>query len=227
MKKIIFITLAVLMGMGGYFFYSNFLQEKRLPFDMHHMVNKGISFDKWIKFNPKGESFKAVFPLKPTEVSRELPIPGSDASLNYHEYQCVTEQGRLFSVSYTTLPDSFLNWGDSLVLNGALKLIMRELGKVNLVGKDSNTFKTFPSLDYEHYTKDQETAGTLILVGATLYKVEVTYPLNDREGVHDELCNFVESFEPVKKEASSKAVKEEVTSSSQHQSSDADIPQSQ
>ena len=201
MRKIIFIMLAVLVGLGGYFFYSNILKEKPLTMNLHRIVKKRVNFDKWITFNPKGENFSASFPLKPQAIKKNLPIPGSDDCLNYQEYQCATKEGRIYSVSYTTLPDSFLKWGDSLVLNGALKLIMRELGMVELVGKDTNTFKNFTSLDYEHYTKENETTGTLVLVGKTLYKIEVTYPLNDREGVLDELSNFVESFEPVIEEA--------------------------
>lgn len=196
MKKIIFITLAVFVGIGSYFLYSHSLKGRHLAFNFHQMAHQGISFDKWISFKPKGKSFTASFPLKPKAISKDFPIPGEEGSLKYHEYQCITDSGRLFSVSYMTLPDAFLKWGDNLILNGALKLIMRELGKVELVGKDSNTFKNYPALDYEHYTKEVETAGTLVLVGNTLYKVEVTYPLNEREGVRDELCNFVESFEP-------------------------------
>ena len=196
-KKIIFIMLALLVGIGGSFFYSNLLKEKPWSMNFHSNVKKRINFDKWISFNPKGESFSVSFPLKPTMIKRDLPIPGSNDCLNFHEYQCSTKEGRTYSVSYTILPKSLLKWGDSLVLNGALKLIMRELGKVELVGKDSNTLKNFPSLDYEHYTKENETSGTLVLVGKTLYKIEVTYPLNDREGVLDELSHFVESFEPM------------------------------
>nr|NGX51405.1 hypothetical protein [Chlamydiota bacterium] len=108
MKNKIFIILAVLIGLGGYTFYSNFLKESSLSFDLHGVSKRAANFDRWVTFKPKGEHYSASFPLKPTKSSREIPIPGGNSTLKYHEYLCTTAEARLFSVSYTTLPDSFL-----------------------------------------------------------------------------------------------------------------------
>jgi len=196
MKKLFFILIAACIGFGGYFAYQN-LSSSSHKLNFHHAVKKGLGFEKWTLFTPKEESFSAAFPKDPKESSRDLEIPGSEESLPYREFICELEGNKKFSVSYTTLPDGWLKYGNSLVLGGALKVIMKELGKVQLVGKESGVFKTFPSLDYEHYSTDTETAGTLVLVGNILYKIEMTYPLEMHDHVQDEIANFIENFTPI------------------------------
>lgn len=196
MKKLIFIILIVLIGIGSTVFYFSVLKEKQLCFNLHQKGKTGKVFDQWAYFKHQENLFSATFPLLPQPLKRTLPVPGNDADLPYHEYQCLVEENKLYSISYTILPDTWLKWGNSLVLKGALKVILKELGKVNLVGKDSNTFKSFPALDYEHYSGEKETVGTLILIENRLYKVEVTYPLNERQQVQEKICYFIEQFTP-------------------------------
>ncbi len=212
MKKIFFIIFVTFICFGGYYVYINLRQHSH-KLNFHHAVKKGLGFEKWIAFTTKEESFTASFPKKPEKTVRDLPIPGGEDSIPYKEYICDVDGGKRFSVSYTTLPDGWLKYGNSLVLGGALKVVMKELGKVQLVGKKSTVFKTFPALDYEHYGKTTETAGTLVLVGNILYKVEMTYLLEHHDKVQDELANFIENFAP--------------TFSSQSESSEIDISQSQ
>lgn len=219
MKKIILILIATLIGFAGFYFYTHTSKPDQHKLNLHRVV-KNVEFEKWVSFNPKEEHFSASFPKKPKTSSRDLPIPGSDNFLPYKEFICETENDILFSVSYTTLPDAWLKYGNSLVLGGALKVIMKELGKTELVGKESTVFKSFPALDYEHYTvakeNQKETAGTLILVGNVLYKVEMTYPLELHNQVQDHLANFIANFNAEKVE----------TISSQPESSVSDTLQS-
>ncbi len=200
MKKVIFILIGAMVAFGGYFFYSHSSKPQQQMLNLHQVVRKGVEFKKWITFNPKDENFSASFPKKPKVDSRKLPIPGSDNFLPYKEYLCELDGGVLFSVSYTTLPQEWLKYGNSLVLSGALKAIMLELGKTELVGKEMIKFKSFPALDYEHYTvakeSQREAAGTLVLVGNTLYKVEMSYPLEYHDHVEEQLSNFIENFVP-------------------------------
>ena len=212
MKKIFFIFVIAFIGFGGYYVYNNLKQHSH-KLNFHHTVKKGLGFEKWTIFSSKEERFTAAFPKKPEKTVRDLPIPGGAESLPYKEYICNVDGDKRFSVSYTTLPEGWLKYGKSLVLGGAPKVVMKELGKVQLVGKESTIFKTFPALDYEHYTKTTETAGTLILVGNILYKVEMTYPLKHHDKVQDELANFIENFTP--------------TLSTQSEHSEADTPLSQ
>lgn len=200
MKKLLLILLGVMIGFGGHFFYSQTKTVRPPHLNLHHVVKKAEDFKKWVPFEPKGEHFTAVFPKKPESNERKLPIPGSEDFLDYKEYIHVTEGDIHYSVSYTTLPDAWLKYGNSLVLGGALKVIMQELGKTELVGKEKGEFKSFPSLDYEHYTVQsegqRECAGTLVLVGNTLYKVEISYPLEYHGHLQDHLANFIEKFSP-------------------------------
>ncbi len=210
MKKIFFILVVSFIGFGGYYVYNN-QHSKKLNF--HRAVKQGLGFEKWTTFAPKEERFSANFPKKPEKTFRDLPIPGSEESLPYKEYICDVDENRRFSVSYTTLPNGWLKYGNSLVLGGAFKVVMKELGKIQLVGKETTVFKTFPALDYEHYSETTETAGILVLVGNILYKVEMTYLLEHHDKVQDEFANFVENFTP--------------TFSPQSEHSEADTPQSQ
>ncbi|MDJ0651865.1 MAG: hypothetical protein QNJ27_02515 [Simkaniaceae bacterium] len=218
MKKTIPILIGTLIGFSGFYFYTRISKSNQHKFTFRR-VAKNVGFEKWVSFNPKGEQFSASFPKKPKISSGTLPIPGSNGFLPYKEFMCEMENAILFSVSYTTLPDAWLKYGNSLILGGALKVMMKELGKIELVGKESTAFKSFPALDYEHYTANKEdqreTAGTLILVGNMLYKVEMTYPLERHTQMQDHLANFMTNFTPKRVEAIS----------SQPESSTSDTPQ--
>lgn len=199
MKKIVLILVVLLLVLGGFYLYTHTHRSHHQKLNLHRVV-KSAEFRTWNRFDPKEEQFSASFPKKPKTNSRELPVPGGDQPLYYKEFICEMEDNIVFSISYTTLPKTWLQYGDSLVLGGALKVIMKELGKTELVGKDKTIFKSFPALEYEHYTtckeNPKETAGTLVLVGDILYKVEMTYPLNLHDQVQDHLANFLENFTP-------------------------------
>ncbi|MCP5505875.1 MAG: hypothetical protein H7A38_03205 [Chlamydiales bacterium] len=202
MKKLLLILVGTMIGFGGYFLYDHKKHPTPKSLNLHHVVKQAAQFKKWVTFNPKEKHFEASFPKKPQSDDRKLPIPGSSDSLDYHEYFCELDGDVRYSVSYTILPDDWLKYGNSLVLGGALKVMMQELGKTELVGKNTIDFKSFPALDYEHYTvaKDgqRESAGTLVLVGNVLYKIEISYPLELHHQLQDHVANFIENFKPEK-----------------------------
>ena len=194
-SKYLFISILLVgIAFGGYKVYD-LMRNKSLSFDIHHVVGKGPGIQSWIKFNPQDENFSVSFPKKPEHITKDFPIPRSDETLPYHEYQCC-EGKRVISVSYTVLPQDWLKWGSKTVLKGAMKVIVNQLKGAHLVGQTTNTFKSYPALDFEHYHGNQETVGTLILVGNVLYKVEITYPLEEKEQVLYQLAQFIESFNP-------------------------------
>ena len=199
-KKWMLLFILSFIGLGGVFFYVDIYREKTLNVDLHGVVDDEKALEGWSAFSPKSNSFSVYFPDSPKENSRELSIPGSRNTLLYQEFYLKTDDDYHFSVSHATLPAQWLKFGSNLVLKGSLKVILKELGHVSLVGKSSNTFKTYPSLDYEHYFQDRETSGTLILVKDTLYKVEVTYPLSQRLEAQKRLVPFIQSFQPLKQQ---------------------------
>ncbi|MBF5059100.1 hypothetical protein [Candidatus Neptunochlamydia vexilliferae] len=195
MKKIIIFLIGVFVGFGGYHFYNQ-PTTKPHKLNFHQSAHHAELFKKWVSFEPNGENFIAAFPKKPKMTTRDLPVPGGADPLPYKEFKCTLDEVKHFSVSYTTLPESWLKYGDNLVLGGALKVIMQEMGNPELVGKESTKLKSFSALDYEHYTEEMVSGGTLVLVGNTLYKVEITHPRGEDPHVHDELCHFLENFAP-------------------------------
>ena len=199
-KHFFFKTLFLIFVLGGISFLSYFtydlFKEKPLSFSFHEMPKDQKIFEEWVLFKPESEPFSISFPKHPKMISRELPIPKTTQSLPYKEYH-FKDQSTLFSLSYTVLPNEWIKWNSKLVLNGALKVILKELKGVSLIGKSSNIFKSLPALDYEHHAYGLETAGTLILVGNILYKIEMTYPPKERGDNYDQLAKFIQSFEPL------------------------------
>lgn len=195
-KKIVFLTLLVALALIGFHYYQVLFQEKNLRFNFHQILKKGSTLDNWIEFSPESKKFSVFLPKEPTPIAKTLLLPGGKGSLPYQEYQCQHLENCTISISYTILPDQWIRWSPSFVLKGALSILMRELRGPNLVGKSSNIFKNYPALDYEHYLQAMETAGTLILVGNTLYKIEMTYPMEKRESIRDDLSHFINSFTP-------------------------------
>ena len=166
-----------------------------------HTTSKKVDFDHWIHLDPQEEHFSALFPQEPKIYKRNLLIPGKEAlCLPYKEFSCEMENGTLYSISYTILPNDWLKYGSSLVLKEALKVLVKELGKIEVVGKKITSFKSFPALDYEHYKiseiEQKETTGTLALIGNVLYKIEMTYPPTLRDAVQGEVVHFIENFSP-------------------------------
>ncbi len=196
-KKWLLPLILFSVSLGGLFFYIDVYREKTLPIDLHGIVDDPQALEGWEAFTPKDRQFSVFFPSTPTKKTRDLPVPGELQSLPYREFYFEhTDSQTRFSVSHTTLPSRWLRFGSGLVLKGAHKILLRELGKISIVGKSSNTFKNYPALDYEYYSQETETAGTLILVENTLYKVEVAYPLEKRLEAQRLIAPFIQSFHP-------------------------------
>ena len=103
-SKMALVALIALGGVVGSFKFYELVQDKPLGFDIHH-ATEGPGIEKWIKFDSKKENFSVFFPNKPEYLTKAFPIPRSDDTLPYHEYQC-TENAKKISVSYTVLPEN-------------------------------------------------------------------------------------------------------------------------
>ena len=94
-----------------------------------------------------------------------------------------------------SLPQKWTKWGASLTLKGAFKLIMQRVKYTKILGKQSSKFKGLPSLDYEYYSAKTHSIGKLILVKNTLYRVEMTFPIDAEEAIKEKGSFFIRSFE--------------------------------
>ncbi|MBP9841020.1 MAG: RDD family protein [Simkaniaceae bacterium] len=153
---------------------------------------------RWKKFTAPQGDFTINFPKLPKEESRKLPIPNSKNTLPYTEFQCTHTSGTNYSISYTILPSKWLKYSSSLVLKGSLRFINKHIGKSEIVSKRVHRFKSLPALDYTLFNGEVEQRGKLILIGNTLYKIEVTYRPSQKESVEKTLNAFLNSFESAK-----------------------------
>ena len=151
--------------------------------------------ETWSKFIPQKRSFSIFFPSKPEYSLKELTIPKSEDKLVCHEYRC-KDKSSIISVSYTLFPDHWLKWGDKMFLKGVLKFLVADLGGAHLSDQNSCEFKSYPSLNFKHFSGERETKGKLILCGNTLYKVEISYPTHKCDQMDRQIAQFVDSFEP-------------------------------
>lgn len=150
---------------------------------------------EWPAFTQAKEEFSIHFPKSPEEVNKKLPVPGG-APLDYFEHMFKSEEDVIYSVSYTTLPGSLLKWSTGLVLKGSIKIIATQLTHAEIMTKRVVQWKEHPALDFRLYQPGREIQGRLILIGSTLYKVEVNYPEALKNEVSENINYFVESFNP-------------------------------
>ncbi|MCH9613739.1 MAG: hypothetical protein SP1CHLAM54_07480 [Chlamydiia bacterium] len=195
-----FVASAIALGIVS----SPFLMEefRDYIFDSGRPLFKDMVIDgdlasltdvKWKGFkDPKG-GFTIEFPEKPKEDNSELAVPNS--SLPLTEVKCSPNKDIHYSVMYTTLPSKWLRYSPSLVLKGSLKYISKHM-KTRIVEKSVKKFKNRPALDYVFFDGKLEIAGKLILIGDTLYKVEVKYPYAERANIKESLDKFLSSFNP-------------------------------
>ena len=191
LKKKIIISLLVVCGCIGTYFCADSFSDKRVEFAKNEKVTK--DFSNWVEFAPEGKNFSIKFPKEPETSFKELPVPKSSDTLPYHEHKSLVMDKYPVSLSYTTLPDNIVKHSANLVLKGSLKILMTELG-ADLIGSNSNAFNSYSALDFQHSNGDVQTIGTLILVESTLYKLEISFPIDHQKEIEEDLTHFIRSF---------------------------------
>ena len=117
----------------------------------------------------------AFFPKEPELKEIKKPIPHSAHILVYKEY---TQEK--YSLGYVDLPASWVKWGSNLVFKGTLQqVISREKGTITQ--KQKTLHEQYPAMDYEILRNGSKTLGRLILVGTTVYKLEVKEESSSKE----------------------------------------------
>ena len=194
-KKIIFIGFLSLFLSIGTYFYFDVYKEYKFKSKIGDILGAISGMENWIRFSPETENFSILFPKQPLSQTHAIPIPGSTNVLTYEEHSLESKSYGFFSVSHMTLPQKWTKWGASLTLKGAFKLIMQRVKYTKILGKQSSNFKGLPSLDYEYHSAKTHSIGKLILVKNTLYRVEMTFPLDAEEAIKEKGSFFIRSFE--------------------------------
>lgn len=193
-------TLAVSLGLTTCFLFPERVQHginliTKQEFHFFEPAARKISFDwtgsSWVKVEGNEVSFIAYFPKNPKLITKEIPLPSPSKqdSLPYTEYLHQQDTTK-YSVSYTTLPKSWLKWSSGLILNSALKVLM---DKSALKKKSSSKCNNYPAIEYQAMKQKTKIYGKLVLVGDTLYKIESAYDIDEQE---EDALRFVNSFKP-------------------------------
>lgn len=161
---------------------------------------KGRSFDSisagdWIKVERKDDLFTIFFPKEPKYQEETHDVPSSDYKLTYKEYSLSDSID--YNLGYTELPSAWTRWGSSLVLKGAIKVLAEQKGR--LVYKKITTHESFPAIEYQMNVNNSIVFGKLILVGKTLFRVEITQKKLISEEDRMQAQKFFYSFHPEKK----------------------------
>ena len=132
--------------------------------------------DGWVKLTSAIElPFLAFFPEEPKLKETRKPIPHSTHILVYKEF---TQEK--YSLGYVDLPASWVKWGSNLVFKGTLQQVVSH-EKGTITQKEKTFHEQFPAMDYEIERNGSKTLGRLILVGTTVYKLEVTEKTSSKE----------------------------------------------
>ena len=201
-------TLLLMTCFTGWIFEEQLFENPKTVMSMF-----GSNKDWFHLTHPDG-MFAVDFPKNPKFKQEPIPIPGSKP-LDYSEY--MHQDGDfIYSLSYSKLPNSWLQFGDGLLLKGAIKAIAAHYPQTEIVAKSTVKYQKLPGLNFTlHQAGDREIQGRLIVRERILYKLEMSYPIGKREQAHEKIDAFLNSFNTDKEQilASITEVEEEVTSS--------------
>jgi hypothetical protein len=145
--------------------------------------------DGWTKLNSEKElPFLIFFPDQPKLEETTKPIPHSTHILDYKEYSF-----EKYSLGYVDLPASWVKWGSNLVFKGTLQQILSHQ-KGTIVEKQKTFHEQYPAMDYKIERSNGTTMGRLVLVGTTIYKLEVVHPNNSGENPLEDANLFFNAF---------------------------------
>ena len=154
---------------------------KALPFEWaQSFVMKrnggGNCPDGWVKLiTAEPLPFTAFFPTVPVLEEISKPIPHSERVLLYKEYKI--DQ---YSLGFVDLPQNWVKWGSNIVFKAAISQITSK-EKGNVTHKTKTTHDEFPAMDYKIDREGKTAIGRLILVGTTVYNLEVKLEENSKE----------------------------------------------
>lgn len=180
-SHILAVTVATLLSLLSIFPDATLEQaSKVLPFECIQTlrVNRNGGWDSppgWIKIGSGDLPFAAFFPKEPKLEETSKPIPHSTHVLVYKEY--TLDQ---YSLGYVALPASWVKWGSNLVFKGVLQQVASHT-KGSITQKKKTLHEQFPAMNYEIRRGSELSFGRLVLVGNTIYRLEVTPTKTDEK----------------------------------------------
>ncbi|MDX8431697.1 MAG: RDD family protein [Candidatus Algichlamydia australiensis] len=186
-RRVVIGTVLLMTCFTGWLFEEQLFENPKTVMSMF-----GGNKD-WYHLTHTDGSFAVDFPKNPKFSQRPLPIPGKKP-LDYSEY--IHEEGDFtYSVSYSKLPNSWLQWGNGLLLKGAIKAIAAHLPHTEIVSKKTVKYQNLSGLNFTmHQAGDREIKGRLLVRDRILYKIEVSYPIAKRDHMQEKISAFINSF---------------------------------
>ncbi len=173
--------------------FTGWIFEEQLFENPKTVMSMFGSNKDWFHLTHPDGMFAVDFPKNPTFKQEPIPIPGSKP-LDYSEY--MHQEGEFtYSLSYSKLPNSWLQFGDGLLLKGAIKAIAAHYPQTEIVAKSTVKYQKLPGLNFTlHQAGGREIQGRLIVRERILYKLEMSYPMGKREQAHEKIDAFLNSF---------------------------------
>lgn len=147
----------------------------------------------WERVSPIGTRFAISFPSSPEQLDKQLNVPNGGRPLNYQEL-VADVRGSNYSVSYLDFPRKWKIIGNHTLLRKSLEMLMAHEGQNRqLASQHFVTHRGYPALDYVAHDGNREIHGRLVVVGNTLFKINVNHA-NGSDAAQE---SFVASFDPI------------------------------
>lgn len=180
-KSILILTCAALIAGGTVgLLYKNVEQEILVPAE-----------PEWQSYTASDQSFAIQFPAEPIEKTQETVIAGKN--LSFQEVSSAQNEST-YAISYVDFPKHWKWIGTSKLLNKGFDAFLQSEQNVEaLVKQQITSFRGLPTLEYHLKQAGKEIEGKFVIVGNTLYRITVSYPLAVAEKVQPDA--FFGSFQ--------------------------------
>lgn len=185
-RKLVGIVMAALCLLGA--MVGPMLSEKAF---VSTYASKGT--DSWVQYFSDQGKFTVSFPNDPTAQTKNFEVPKADKTFKYDEISSQEGNRVQYSVSYIQFPSKWRWAGSSTLLKGALDVIVTSTPESEVISKQFTKHKNFRALDYHMKEGQNEVKGRLVIVGARLYKLTVTYHPSVADYLKHE--EFLQSFD--------------------------------
>jgi len=171
---------ALIVGATAGLFYKNVEQEIVVPVQ-----------SEWQSYTSSDQRFGIQFPVEPTEQVQQTIIAGK--TLSFQEMSSMLNEST-YAVSYVDFPKHWKWIGSKKLLSKGFDAFIQSQENIEGIAKQQMVnFHGMPALEYHLQQGGNEIEGKFVIVGNTLYRVTVSYPLAVAESIQSE--TFFGSFQ--------------------------------